>query len=69
MGFETARHLASLGMHVILGRPLSDRVPRPDGSGEEEPLRLNLQVYGIFKKRKKKKEFESKMNHVRTFSA
>lgn len=23
MGFETARHLASLGMHVILGRPLS----------------------------------------------
>lgn len=23
MGFETARHLASLGMHVIIGRPLS----------------------------------------------
>lgn len=27
MGFETARHLASLGMHVVIGRLLSNHMP------------------------------------------
>lgn len=27
IGFETARHLASLGMHVIIGRLMSDHIP------------------------------------------
>lgn len=27
MGFETARHLASLGMHVVIGRLLSNYMP------------------------------------------
>lgn len=27
MGFETARHLANLGMHVVIGRLLSDHMP------------------------------------------
>lgn len=27
IGFETARHLASLGMHVIIGRLMSDHMP------------------------------------------
>lgn len=30
MGFETAKHLASLGMHVIIGRLLSSPMFWPD---------------------------------------
>lgn len=40
MGFETARHLASLGMHVIIGRLLSNHVFWPDSICPASPYVL-----------------------------